>query len=100
MKLSRRHHYLPQMYLRGFAYDADLVWVFDRQNNTYLHQGIINTAVKKDFYTIVGVDGQKTDAVEQMMANMVEGPMKAIIERLDRSEEHTSELQSPCNLVC
>lgn len=84
MKLSRRHHYLPQMYLRGFANDAELVWVFDRQNNTYLHQGIINTAVKKDFYTIVGVDGQKTDAVEQMMANMVEGPMKAIIERLDK----------------
>lgn len=30
MKLSRRQHYLPQMYLRGFADEADLVWVFDR----------------------------------------------------------------------
>jgi hypothetical protein len=72
------------MYLRGFADDADLVWVFDRQNNTYLHQGVVNTAVKKDFYTVVGPDGQKTDAVEQMMANMVEGPTKQIIERLDK----------------
>src|SRR5205807_3232540 len=25
---------------------------------------------------------------------------KAILEQIDRSEEHTSELQSPCNLVC
>ncbi|MGC9971422.1 MAG: DUF4238 domain-containing protein [Bryobacteraceae bacterium] len=82
-KLSRRHHYLPQMYLRGFADEADLVWVFDRQNNTYLHQGVLNTAVKRDFYTVTGPDGHKTDAVETMMANMVEAPMKRIIERLD-----------------
>lgn len=84
MKLSRRHHYLPQMYLRGFADEADLVWVFDRHTKTYLHQGIINTAVKRDFYTVLGPDGQKTDAVETLMANMVEGPMKRIIEKLDK----------------
>src|SRR6266446_9007611 len=30
----------------------------------------------------------------------VDVPMKASISDLDRSEEHTSELQSPCNLVC
>lgn len=84
MKLSRRHHYLPQMYLRGFADEAEQVWVFDRKENKFLHQGILNTAVKKDFYTVVGPDGQKTDAVEQILANIVEAPMKRIIERLGR----------------
>ena len=83
-KLSRRHHYLPQMYLRGFADEDDLLWVFDRQNNTYLHQGVLNTAVKKDFYTVVNPDGQKSDVVETMMADLVESPMKQIIERLDK----------------
>ena len=83
-KLSRRHHYLPQMYLRGFADEDDLVWVYERQKNSYLHQGVVNTADKKDFYTIVGSDGQKTDEVETLMANMVEGPVKHIIERLDK----------------
>ncbi len=83
-KLSRRHHYLPQMYLRGFADGAEQVWVFDRKEAKYLHQGILNTAVKKDFYTIIGPDGEKTDEVETMMANIVESPMKAIIERLDK----------------
>ena len=83
-KLSRRHHYLPQMYFRGFADEAEQVWVFDRKDNKYLHQGVVNTAVKRDFYTIIGPDGQKTDAVEQMLANIVEAPMKGIIERLDR----------------
>jgi len=84
MKLSRRHHYLPQMYLRGFADEADLVWVFDRRKNSYLHQGVINTAVKKDFYTTLGPDGQKSDIAETLMANVVEGPMKGIIEKLDK----------------
>jgi hypothetical protein len=51
-KLSRRHHYPPQMYLRGFADEADLVWFFDRQNNSHLHQGVLNTAAIKDFYII------------------------------------------------
>ncbi len=83
-KLSRRQHYLPQMYLRGFADESDLVWVFDRQKNSYIHQHVKITAVKKDFYTIVGPDGQKTDAIETLMANIVEGPMKHIIERLDK----------------
>jgi hypothetical protein len=84
VKLSRRHHYLPRMYLRGFADEAEQVWVFDRKDNKFLHQGVVNTAVKKDFYTIISPDGQKTDAVEQMLANTVEAPMKHIIERLDR----------------
>src|SRR5690349_16679523 len=83
-KQSRRHHYLPQMYLRSFADEDDLVWVFDRQTDTFLHQGVINTAVKKDFYTVVGADGRKTDAIETMMANMVEGPTKHIIDKLDK----------------
>src|SRR5947207_15973799 len=83
MKLSRRHHYLPQMYLRGFADSDKLVWVYDRKNNTFIHQGILKTAVKKDFYTVTDKSGKKTDAVEQMMANIVEGPMTRIITRLD-----------------
>jgi hypothetical protein len=82
-KISRRHHYLPQMYLRGFANDTEQVWVFDRQDDKYVHQHVINTAVEKDFYTILDPNGRKTDRVEQMRAKEVEGPMKRIIERLD-----------------
>src|SRR2546426_4054656 len=31
---------------------------------------------------------------------MIDGDILPPVERLERSEEHTSELQSPCNLVC
>src|SRR5256885_12518660 len=30
----------------------------------------------------------------------VQGVPQAVADKVDRSEEHTSELQSPCNLVC
>src|SRR6266446_3007807 len=33
-------------------------------------------------------------------ARAVSRPVKLVLRREQRSEEHTSELQSPCNLVC
>src|ERR1700744_5121428 len=84
MKGPTRQHYLPQMYLRGFADENELVWVFDRQRNSYKHQGIADTAVKRDFYTVRDKEGNKSYVVETTLANMVEGPTKRIIEKLDR----------------
>src|SRR5256885_8715413 len=34
------------------------------------------------------------------MAQTAEGALGKLSDNLQRSEEHTSELQSPCNLVC
>src|SRR5256885_17122728 len=40
------------------------------------------------------------DAVEQQPQRIQRGQAQALPVLKDRSEEHTSELQSPCNLVC
>src|SRR2546426_2896402 len=65
----------------------------------------------------VAVNGRHDDAVEQVAQQLasetrqtvlpfvadvgVEAQAEALVERVHhRSEEHTSELQSPCNLVC
>ena len=85
MKLSRRHHYLPKMYLRGFADESERVWVYNRQNNSYIHQGVMNTAVKRDFYTIRDPDGQKSDEIEKVIAD-IESWTKPIIERFDTGD--------------
>lgn len=81
-KLSRRHHYLPQFYLRSFTPDAERIWVFDREENTFRQQGLEQTAIHKDFYTVTGPDGCKTDAVEKLLAK-IEGDTKQIVSRLD-----------------
>src|SRR5256885_12992176 len=44
--------------------------------------------------------GQVKDAVRAMQANALQIGVSPGMAQLHRSEEHTSELQSPCNLVC
>src|SRR2546426_3812529 len=45
-------------------------------------------------------DGVVAQRVLQPVGEAGIGPVEAEAGQLDRSEEHTSELQSPCNLVC
>src|SRR5256885_2452227 len=40
------------------------------------------------------------DLVHFIDIDVVEGQLHAVVDGEGRSEEHTSELQSPCNLVC
>src|SRR2546426_8887858 len=59
--------------------------------------------VRRGTYDVV-VDGERAGSVE--MNHTIEIPVEpgrhtpAPCRRQTRSEEHTSELQSPCNLVC
>src|SRR5256885_11163229 len=49
-----------------------------------------------------GVCGERTDEIAARFDDAVEGASLLVVQGgiNDRSEEHTSELQSPCNLVC
>src|SRR2546426_8431478 len=42
----------------------------------------------------------KTGDFAQSIVSATMGIAGEVIQRFERSEEHTSELQSPCNLVC
>src|SRR2546426_7876552 len=47
----------------------------------------------KDYYRILGVDRNADDKT-------LKSAYRRLARKYHRSEEHTSELQSPCNLVC
>src|ERR1039457_1727849 len=51
-------------------------------------------AILADSWVALGWDGKRTDKAKAL------AELKSPGNALDRSEEHTSELQSPCNLVC
>src|SRR5256885_12745340 len=55
--------------------------------------------LKKGVEVLVATPGRLLDHIEAKNAvlNQVE---YVVLDEADRSEEHTSELQSPCNLVC
>src|SRR6266850_8270387 len=65
-----------------------------------------NDTATTEIYTLSLHDalpiGQRVDLLRDRHDVLVVGQHDDVLRRgrLDRSEEHTSELQSPCNLVC
>jgi hypothetical protein len=85
--VARRHHYLPQCYLRGFAKPqkrgrAHHVHVFDRNGKTFT-TNIINVATERDFNR-VEVEGHSPDAFEQGLAKF-EGELGPALVRILKS---------------
>jgi hypothetical protein len=85
----KRHHYLPQMYLRGFA-AGERIWVYDRVRSEYREQGLADTAVQKDYYTIIEASGAKNRDLERILAD-IEGKAAEAIRLADQQSPLTEE---------
>ena len=94
MNEPKRHHYLPQMYLRGFA-NGERVWVYDREKSEYREQGVVNTAVQRDYYAVTDASGAKNRDLEGILAG-IEGKAAEAIRLADQraalSEEQRAAL--------
>jgi Protein of unknown function (DUF4238) len=66
---ARRHHYIPQCYLKGFAanWDAPKLFVVDSETRKTFYTSPANIAVELDFHRI-DVPGQPPDVIEQKIA--------------------------------
>jgi Protein of unknown function (DUF4238) len=69
---SRRHHYVPQFYLRAFTSQqlgkGTGLWVYDKRKPSQPRfQTPVNTVVKAHFYSFQK-EGKRHDLVEQMLA--------------------------------
>src|SRR5256885_2858770 len=65
--------------------------------------GVVDDERVGDFVTFVGEVRARLRDVEagvDDVERVVVGVADLELENIERSEEHTSELQSPCNLVC
>lgn len=67
----KRHHFLPQSYLRGFGRD-EVLWVYDRNENAVRAQKVVDTAVKKHFYSIEKEDGSRDPRVESEFLSKID----------------------------
>lgn len=66
---SRRHHYVPQCYLRAWSEDGRRVRVVDTQTGAFRAQGIRDTCVEENFYLAhAPATGAPYNQFERMMA--------------------------------
>jgi Protein of unknown function (DUF4238) len=77
---SKRHHYVPQFYLRGFTDEDDRFWVYEKGKETPRVQTPLNTAIIGRFYTFNAADGTPTDELERRFAEL-EDRMRPILEQ-------------------
>jgi hypothetical protein len=90
MNIPKRHHYLPQFYLKNFTDDNGLLWVFDREKNEYRQQLPKDTAIKGYYYAFKGKDGRKHTEIENFFS-VIEGKTKPILIKLDKKESINTE---------
>lgn len=66
--VSRRHHYVPQSYLRAWSRDGKRVRVLDTRRGTDKPRGLRDTCVQENFYRVTDNTNTSHNQVEAMLA--------------------------------
>jgi hypothetical protein len=87
MSEPKWHHTLPRRYQAGFAHTVDgPIWRFERSRQRIRRANPKNTAVARHYYSWDKPGSVKASALETLLANSVENPAWAVIDKLDRRE--------------
>lgn len=77
----RRHHFIPQFFLKRFATNEQQIAVVPLTGDNRRLTHVSGVAVMKDLYTIINTDFQETVAVERILAE-ADSEAAAVIARL------------------
>src|ERR1700730_16170398 len=72
MAIARKHHYVPQMYLTGFANDNDQCFVVDASTRKSFTSTTANIAAERD-YNKIEAQGVPADALEKELGKLEGG---------------------------
>jgi hypothetical protein len=84
VSVPKKHHYLPQFYLRGFCPAGDL-WLYDREKGKCHKSRPKAVAFRKGFYAAQGTDGELDYAEVEERLGVVERQAAPVIRKLDAS---------------
>ena len=74
MATPRRHHLLPQFYMRAFADEEGKARVIERASGREFTTGTTNVLVERDYYTVSSVDAEDDH-------EPIEGVVTALLKR-------------------
>jgi Protein of unknown function (DUF4238) len=96
----RKHHYVPQFYLRGFTGDKGQLLVTDRPSEKTFRTDPKNVAAQRDFNT-VDIEGMDPQAVEKGLAEF-EGEVAPALERIKAAKSLSvkEDRDLLMNLIC
>lgn len=83
---SKRHHYIPQFFLKNFSIDGQNVWLFDRYKKEYRKQSTRKIASENKFYTCEV--NEREENLEDLLSK-IEGYASPILEKLASEQEIT-----------
>ncbi|MXZ31753.1 MAG: DUF4238 domain-containing protein [Acidimicrobiia bacterium] len=81
-KLPEKQHYIPQMILKHFADDRDLLWVGHRDTGHVFCQGRHKTFVQKNLYTRYSYEDGSPDAEYERRLSDIESEASRVLDRI------------------
>lgn len=95
--VPKKHHFLPEFYLRGFCRDSSL-WTYDLEKDQYDPRRPEIFGIKKHFYSITDSEGKRDPHVEKQLAK-VEGRVAPVFRRLDEAPDRSLSRQETKDLA-
>jgi hypothetical protein len=85
---SRRHHFLPQFYLKNFAdpNTDERIWRYPKEGGKPVAAGARDFGLEKDYHTLTRPDGTRdSDSIETMFATL-EGEWAPVVRKILANE--------------
>jgi len=97
--LPKRHHYIPQFYLKGFSSDGKHLFVLDKQTSQeerFRYQTINSIAFQKHLYTYQ-TKSKKKETLEDLFSQ-VEGRAATVIKKVEQKQDLTDQERNDFSL--
>jgi hypothetical protein len=93
-KPPKKHHFVPQFYLKGFVDSEGLLWVYDRKDRLYRHLPPKTTCCEEDLYAIKPKTAPRDRRIESEYLSSIDGMGASVIRELQTK----STAKPPMNL--